>query len=317
MHKVQRAIAIVNTWKPEALRIAEEIRAELEARRVSCDIYTYDGISSQNPFDSYDFAITLGGDGTVLFAARHCARKRIPVFPVNLGEFGFIAGIQPTAWKRPLVDYLEGKKHSAERMLLTVRVDRGASTVFTSDALNDAVISGSGIARIVYLSIFFNDQSFGEYKADGVIVATPTGSTAYAAAAGGPILAPDLSALILAPICAFSLSNRPIVLPANGVMKITVMPMRHKTACLTIDGQEVFALQEGDSVYVQQAPDKIRLIGCDTDVFYGALRSKLNWSGVPVRSEVNAACLTLQETGIAVNDGEEGIGKAGTGGVDA
>lgn len=317
MHKVQRAIAIVNTWKPEALRIAGEIRAELEARRVSCDIYTYDGISSQNPFDSYDFAITLGGDGTVLFAARHCARKRIPVFPVNLGEFGFIAGIQPSAWKKPLVEYLEGKKHSAERMLLTVRVDRGDSTVFSSDALNDAVISGSGIARIVYLSILFNDQPFGEYKADGVIVASPTGSTAYAAAAGGPILAPDLSALILAPICAFSLSNRPIVLPADGVMKITVMPMRHKTACLTIDGQEVFSLQEGDSVYVQQAPDKIRLIGCDTDVFYSALRSKLNWSGVPVRSDAICAGNEGSDTGVPTRDAASAASEPGTGGVDA
>jgi len=282
MHKVKKAIAIVNTYKPEAAVLASEIRNALQAREVSCDIYTYDGISVENPFDSYDFAITLGGDGTVLFAARYCARKKIPVFPVNLGEFGFIAGIQPHAWQTPLGEYLDGKKHGNERMLLTARVERAGQQVFCSDALNDAVISGNGIAKIVKLEVLFNGMSFGTYKADGVIVATPTGSTAYSAASGGPILAPDLSAFVLTPICAFSLSNRPIVLPSTGTMKITVLGMRHKDAILTIDGQEVYSLLEGDSVYVSEAPDRIRLIGCDADVFYGALRSKLNWSGTPV-----------------------------------
>lgn len=282
MHTVTRALAIVNTWKREAAGIAEEIRAELAARNVTCDIYTYDGMTIENPFDSYDFAITLGGDGTVLYAARHCARRGIPVFPVNLGEFGFIAGIQPGEWKRPLRDFLDGIRHSSERMLITVRVERAGAIVFESDALNDAVISGSGMAKIVQLSVVFKGQSFGSYKADGVILATPTGSTAYAAAAGGPIVGPDLSAFVLAPICAFSLSNRPIVLPSDGEMRITVEPARHKTAVLTVDGQEFFPLQEGDAVLIERAREPVRLIGCDAGVFYSALKSKLNWSGVPV-----------------------------------
>lgn len=284
MHTVKKAIAIVNTYKPEAAQIALEIQSALLVRNVSCDIYNYDGLSVLNPFDGYDFAITLGGDGTVLFAARHCARKKIPVFPVNLGEFGFIAGIKPHSWITPLIEYLEGKKHSNERMLLTTRVERNGHIVFTSDALNDAVISGNGIAKIVQLDVQFNGNSFGVYKADGVIVATPTGSTAYSAASGGPILAHDLSAFVLTPICAFSLSNRSIVLPSSGTMKITVLGMRHKDSILSIDGQVSFPLQEGDSVFVDEAPDRIKLIGCDSDVFYGALRSKLNWSGTPVLS---------------------------------
>ena len=282
MHTVQRAIAIVNTFKPEAAGLAREIQAELSARNVVCDIYTYDGINVHNPFDSYDFAITLGGDGTVLFAARYCARKTIPVYPINLGEFGFIAGIQPDSWKKALLDYLDGRKHSSLRMLLTARVERNGAKVFESDALNDAVITGSGIARIVRLEVLFNDMPLGTYKADGIIVATPTGSTAYSAAAGGPILGPDLSAFVLSPICAFSLSNRPIVLPSTGTIRVSVLEQRHKDTILTIDGQEVFHLQEGDSVYIDEAPSRVRLIGCDTDVFYGALRSKLNWSGTPV-----------------------------------
>lgn len=284
MNAVKRAIAIVNTYKPDATRIAFEIRDVLLANGVSCDIYNYDGLSVENPFDSYDFAITLGGDGTVLFAARHCARKKISVFPVNLGEFGFIAGIQPEAWRKPLLDYIEGKRQGSSRMLLSVRVERAGSTVFSSDALNDAVVSGNGIAKIVRLEVLFNEMSFGTYKADGVIVATPTGSTAYSAASGGPILAPDLSAFVLTPICSFSLSNRPIVLPSSGTMRITVLEMRHKDAILSIDGQVVFPLREGDSVFMDEAPDRITLIGCDENVFYGALRSKMNWSGAPVHA---------------------------------
>jgi len=281
MHKVERAIAIINPWKTEAAGIAVEIRAMLQAKNVTCDIYTYDGISTENPFDSYDFAITLGGDGTVLFAARHCARKKIPIFPVNLGEFGFIAGIQPDAWKEPLSEFLDGTRYTDSRMLLNARVERAGQTMFSSDALNDAVVAGSGIAKIVRLEVLFNGISFGTYKADGIIVATPTGSTAYSAASGGPIVAPDLSAFILNPVCPFSLSNRPIVLPSTGTLKITVLEMRHKETILTVDGQEFFQLQEGDSVFVNEAPDRVRLIGCDADVFYTALRSKLNWSGVP------------------------------------
>lgn len=281
---MRKAIAIVNTSKPESTRIAEEIRHELLAKNVSCDIYTFDGITDSNTFDSCDFAITLGGDGTVLYAARHCSRAGIPIFPVNLGEFGFIAGIQPDSWKEPLHAFLEESIPTSERMMLSARVERAGSAVFSTDALNDAVISGSGIARIVHLSITFNGVSFGSYKADGVIVATPTGSTAYAAAAGGPILAPDLDAFVLAPICAFSLSNRPIVLPSTGTMAICVEPMRHESAIITLDGQEVFPLKEGDVVVIEKAPRPALLIGCDTDVVYTALRSKLNWSGAPVIS---------------------------------
>lgn len=281
---MQKAVAIVNTSKPESMRIAAEIQTVLLAKNVACDIYTFDGVTDTKPFDSCDFVITLGGDGTVLYAARNCVRSDKPIFPINLGEFGFIAGIEPTAWKEPLNDFLDGKINTSERMMLTARVVRDGKTVFTCDALNDAVISGSGIARIVHLSISFNGVPFGSYKADGIIVATPTGSTAYAAAAGGPILAPDLNAFVLAPICAFSLSNRPIVLPSNGIMNIDVEPMRHESSILTLDGQEVFPLRESDSVFIEQAPKAIRLIGCESVVFYDALKSKLNWSGTPVFS---------------------------------
>lgn len=291
MNCVKRAVAIVNTYKPEASVIAQKIIEHLLGKSVHCDLYTYDGNNLPTQFHGYDFAITLGGDGTVLFAARYCAKQGIPIFPINLGEFGFIAGIEPDAWEIPLNEFLEGNTYGNERMLLSAEVIRNNKTVFFSDALNDAVISGTGMARIVHLSVTFNGHSFGMYKADGIIVATPTGSTAYSAASGGPILAPDLSALILSPICAFSLSNRPIVLPSSGIMQITVLKKRHKESILTIDGQEVFPLTPDDTIQISEAKKKIRLIGCDTDVFYTALRSKLNWSGTPVPYPVDNDCL--------------------------
>jgi len=280
--KVKRALIIANTWKKEAALLAQEIGVELKASGVEYEIFEYDGLSVSTDFTGFDVAITLGGDGTVLFAARYCTPRHIPVFPVNLGEFGFIAGIQPHQWKRYLKEFLEGRSVTNERMLLEARVERSGTNVFVSNALNDAVISGSGIAKIVRLEVLFNGLSFGVYKADGVIVATPTGSTAYSAASGGPIVDPDLSAFVLTPICAFSLSNRPIVLPPTGTLRLKILEMRHKDAILTIDGQEVFHLLEGDVVYIDESPHRVRLIGCDNDVFYTALRSKLNWSGTPV-----------------------------------
>lgn len=282
MQGIKKAIIIVNTWKSEAGPLAKKIQSKLSELSIESCICEYDGLSVNTCFDGYNVAITLGGDGTVLFAARYCAPRHIPVFPVNLGEFGFIAGIEPNQWESHLIDFIEARSESVERMLLEARVEREGRTVFVSNALNDAVVSGSGIAKIVKLEVLFNGVSFGTYKADGVIIATPTGSTAYSAASGGPIVGPDLSAFVLTPICAFSLSNRPIVLPPSGTLRLTVMEMRHKDAILTIDGQEVFHLQVGDTVFVDESPHRVRLVGCDIDVFYSALRSKLNWSGAPV-----------------------------------
>jgi len=282
MQGIKKALVIVNTWKSEAGPLAKMICEKLRGFRIESDICEYDGLSVATCFEGYDVAITLGGDGTVLFAARYCSSLHIPVFPVNLGEFGFIAGIEKNEWEQHLVDFIEGRSESVERMLLEARVEREGRTVFVSNALNDAVVSGSGIAKIVKLEVLFNSLSFGTYKADGIIVSTPTGSTAYSAASGGPILGPDLSAFVLTPICAFSLSNRPIVLPPSGTLRLTVMEMRHKDAILTIDGQEVFHLMVGDTIFIDESPHKVRLVGCDTDVFYSALRSKLNWSGAPV-----------------------------------
>lgn len=288
MHEISRAIAVANTRKPEALPLAEKISAFLQAKGVFCGIFEYGGTEVEDPFESYDFAITLGGDGTVLFAARFCAPKGIPVFPVNLGEFGFIAGIVPGLWRQALEAYLEGSSHSTERMLLRADVLRGAGgpPVYTSCALNDASLSAGGVAKIVEFDVAFMDDAtlypFGLFKADGIIVATPTGSTAYSAAAGGPIVSPDVSAFVLSPVCAFSLSSRPILLPSSGRISIDFCGGGNECgALLSIDGQESFHLEKGDRIVISEAERPVRLIGCSPRIFYAALRSKLNWSGAP------------------------------------
>lgn len=288
MHKICRAIAVVNTLKTEAAPLAEKISDFLKAKNVSCGIFKYGGTEVEDPFHSYDFAITLGGDGTVLFAARYCAPRGIPVFPVNLGEFGFIAGIGYDVWCPALEDYFAGFSSITERMLLKIEVFRNGcgNPIFSSSALNDASVSAGGIARIVEFNVSFMEGSrmypFGLFKADGIIAATPTGSTAYSAAAGGPILSPDVSAFVLSPVCAFSLSSRPIVLPSSGRIFIKFSGGGNGgKALLSIDGQETFSLEKDDEIIVSRAEKPVRLIGCSTETFYDALRYKLNWSGAP------------------------------------
>ncbi|MEL3906113.1 MAG: NAD(+)/NADH kinase [Treponema sp.] len=278
MHK--KIIIILTTYKPHAADLAGKMLSFFQKRDIHADVYEYDGLEVFDPVrDDYDCAVSLGGDGTVLFAARCCAPKKIPVVPINLGEFGFIAGIEPEHWQPALSEYLEGRATSHERILLSTAIYREGCCVGTFDALNDVVISGRGIAKLINLAVSFNGISFGTYRADGVIVSTPTGSTAYSAASGGPIMDPTLSAFVLTPISAFSLSNRPIVLPSSGVMMINVLHNRQKDAIVSIDGQELFSLCEGDRIEVRMSEHRVKLIGCSPEAFYTVLRSKLAWSG--------------------------------------
>ena len=256
----------------------------MQENRIQADIYEYDGLSPAKPIRKrYDFAVSLGGDGTVLFAARYCAPKKIPVFPINLGEFGFIAGVEPAHWKQALGEYLAGNAEHHERLMLSTAVYRNGECVGSFDALNDVVVSGGGIAKLINLALSFNGISFGVYRADGVIVSSPTGSTAYSAASGGPIMDPTVAAFVLTPISAFSLSNRPVVLPASGTMRIEVLHNRQKDVIVSIDGQELFPLCEGDKIEIKMSRHRLKLIGCSPEAFYTALRSKLAWSGSPLQ----------------------------------
>ncbi len=293
---MKKCLIVINIYKPDAARLAGCIGSYLQTCNISSDIHEFSGAGAGTapvaengwPFRGHDFVVTLGGDGTVLFAARGCAALHIPVFPVNLGEFGFIAGIQKDEWKQELDLFLSGQALLSERSMVEACVVRDGETVFTSPALNDFVIAATGAARLVMLDVFWNDVQFGRYKADGIIVATATGSTAYSAAAGGPIIDASLDALVLSPLCAFSLSNRPVVLSPDGILTIEVLPSRGAEIMLTADGQITEAVRIGDHIRIRKYPEKALLIGCSSEKFYGALRSKLNWSGIPGCQETAA-----------------------------
>lgn len=279
---MKKCLIVVNTHKDESQNLGRMIQSYLAAKSIESFVFCFDGFSTENPFTGFDFVITLGGDGTVLFAARGCVKNKIPVFPVNLGEFGFIASIQKNEWQKELDLFLAGKSEVDERnMLNAALVSTRLSEPFSGIGLNDVVICAKTAARTIMFTVSYNDVPLGTFKADGIIISTATGSTAYSASAGGPIIDPELDALVLTPINSFSLSSRPLVLSPRGEVGITILPSRENDVIITIDGQKPFDLHEGDCIKIRRLQEKVKLVGCTTKKFYGALRSKLNWSGGP------------------------------------
>ncbi|MDY5633441.1 MAG: NAD(+)/NADH kinase [Treponema porcinum] len=279
---MKKCLIVVNTHKDESQNLGRMIQSYLAAKSIESFVFCFDGFSTENPFTGFDFVITLGGDGTVLFAARGCVKNKIPVFPVNLGEFGFIASIQKNEWQKELDLFLAGKSEVDERnMLNAALVSTRQSEPFSGIGLNDVVICAKTAARTIMFTVSYNDVPLGTFKADGIIISTATGSTAYSASAGGPIIDPELDALVLTPINSFSLSSRPLVLSPKGEVGITILPSRENDVIITIDGQKPFDLHEGDCIKIRRLQEKVKLVGCTTKKFYGALRSKLNWSGGP------------------------------------
>ena len=279
---MKKCLIVVNTHKDESQNLGRMIQSYLAAKSIESFVFCFDGFSTENPFTGFDFVITLGGDGTVLFAARGCVKNKIPVFPVNLGEFGFIASIQKNEWQKELDLFLAGKSEVDERnMLNAALVSTRQSEPFSGIGLNDVVICAKTAARTIMFTVSYNDVPLGTFKADGIIISTATGSTAYSASAGGPIIDPELDARVLTPINSFSLSSRPLVLSPRGEVGITILPSRENDVIITIDGQKPFDLHEGDCIKIRRLQEKVKLVGCTTNKFYGALRSKLNWSGGP------------------------------------
>ncbi|MBP5520021.1 MAG: NAD(+)/NADH kinase [Treponema sp.] len=278
---MKKALLIINVSKDESMSLAQEIAAYLEKKGIAHDFLSFDGFVDNSDFKEYQFVISLGGDGTVLYAARNASKYGIPVFPVNLGEFGFIASVQPQDWKKELNAFLDGKSVFQKRSLLKVEVSRASKKIYSSLSLNDAVISAERGVSTITLSVLRNSLPLCRLKADGLILATPTGSTAYSAAAGGPIVSPDLEAFVLTPLNSFSLSSRPIVLSPDSKLEITVEKCRARGICITVDGQEPFSIECGDVITVSLNKKKANLVAGSAEKFYNALRSKLNWSGVP------------------------------------
>lgn len=278
---MKKCLIIINTYKAESGIIGHDIASFLEERGIKCTFLEFNGFSSSYPFKGYDFVVTLGGDGTVLYASRGCAPLSIPVFPVNLGEFGFIAGIQKNEWMNELILFLEGRANITKRNLVMATVVRQGAQIGNFTAMNDIVISAKTAARTISLDLSCKGASLGMFKADGIIISTPTGSTAYSASAGGPIVDPELDALCMTPLNSFSLSVRPLVFNATSELNIKVLPSRAGDVIITFDGQKPKNLLEGDEIIINKANSPAILVGSSVEKFYNALRFKLNWAGGP------------------------------------
>ncbi len=281
-HTVHSVLIIANTGKSDAHDLSSAMEAFFSDQGIHADSFHYEGVAHDIPIErQYDLAITLGGDGTVLFASRVLAAHQVPILPVNLGDFGFISEVGHSEWREAFASYVAGEIVAGSRFVLQVCVYRSGSEFCRFRGLNDAVVSSEGISRMVRLSVSLGDQHLGTYKADGVMVATPTGSTAYSAAAGGPILHPEMDAMILNPICPFTLSHRPIVLPPDEEVRISVDHPQRTNVALTVDGQSLTPLSTGDYVVVRASGERAQIIRSDQRTFYEVLRTKLNWSGGP------------------------------------
>jgi NAD+ kinase len=223
-----------------------------------------------------DLMIVLGGDGTLLSAARAIGRREIPLFPVNMGGLGFLTAISQDELYPELERALGGEHRIANRRLLNTEVLRRGAVVVSYEALNDAVITKAALARMIDLDTFVDEQFVCAYKADGLIISTPTGSTAYSLSAGGPIIFPKVEATCITPICPHMLTNRPVLVPENSVIRVHSR-CPEEGVFLTIDGQVGTHIQEGDIIVCRSSNFSLRLIRPPHQMFFDVLRQKLKW----------------------------------------
>ncbi len=228
--------------------------------------------------DKTDLILVLGGDGTLLSIARLMRTKSVPVMGINLGTLGFLTEVKRTEAHAILSALLDGAKlPTSERALLEVTLKRQNKTIFQGPVINDAVISKGAIARIIGMQIEIDERPVSQMRADGLIVSTPTGSTAYSLAAGGPIVEPTLQALILAPICPHSLNQRPLVVSDQSEIRIRLSHGPGHVV-LTLDGQDVVDMKEGDVVTVRRFKrHALKLLSSPTRDYFSLLREKLQY----------------------------------------
>jgi len=237
---------------------------------------TRDGLPRTEVAADADLVIVLGGDGTLLSAARAIDGREVPLFPVNLGGLGFLTAITMDELYPELERAFRGEHRIGKRKLLHCELIRSERVVGEYEALNDVVITKSAIARIVDLDAHVDHMFVCRYKADGLIVATPTGSTAYSLSAGGPIIFPSVAAICMTPICPHMLTNRPVIVPDTSVIRI-ICQAEDDSAFLTIDGQIGEPLKKGDQIACRSSQHTLMLVRPPRMLFFDVLRQKLKW----------------------------------------
>ncbi len=224
-----------------------------------------------------DLVIVVGGDGTLLHAARSLVDYEVPLLGINLGRLGFLADVTPSDLAKTLDHIFAGNYQEEQRTLLHARIMRKGKQVNESSAFNDVVVHTCNVARMIEYEVHIGGQFVNSARSDGMIVSTPTGSTAYALSGGGPILHPSLNALVLVPICPHTMSYRPIVVDADSTIEIVISESNQPQAQCSCDGQIDLSLKNGDRVIIEKKTNPIRLIHPEKYNYYSILRAKLHW----------------------------------------
>jgi NAD+ kinase len=275
---------LLKRGEPEAVEIAGSLAPWLRAReREPFIVGKHEGppiagarvLDGGELPDDLEMLLVLGGDGTLLRGAALVADLQIPILGINLGNLGFLTSCAPVDATHAIERALAGELPLEERLRLRCDVVRASGERSTRFASNDAVLSQGALARLIELDAFLDDRLITRYRADGLIVATPTGSTAYTLAAGGPIVAPDVQAFVVTPICPHALHNRPVVVPATSRVMVR-LPSAAEHVMLTIDGQWATELKFGDRVEISQAPKPLKLYR-SVKSYFDVLREKMNW----------------------------------------
>ncbi|MCX5851971.1 MAG: NAD(+)/NADH kinase [Deltaproteobacteria bacterium] len=274
---------IANCDKEHAVEYSSRLSEWLEKRgvkvlfdeEIAAKMGLSSGVARAGIARRADIVVVFGGDGTLLTAARAVSGYEVPLVGVNLGGFGFMTVINLGGMIRAMEEILRGEFTVSRRMMLEASKGR-----VIHRALNDVVITRSSLTKMVTLEASVNGANLTTYKADGLIISTPTGSTAYSLSAGGPIVMPEHYSIIISPLCPHTLTMRPIILPPDVTIDVTVVsPARGITA--SIDGQEVFSLMAGDTIRVRKSDRDIRLVNSPSHDYWDILRTKLGWGQLP------------------------------------
>ena len=221
-----------------------------------------------------DMALSIGGDGTLLGVCRRFTGQEVPVCGINLGTLGFLADIEVHELESRLAQILSGEYRIENRLLLSAYIRNEYNEKYLGNAINDVVVSKGGVARMLRLGLYINNTHLMNYQADGLIVSSPTGSTAYSLSAGGPILNPTIRALLLTPICAHTFQMRPLVVGENDEVRLEVANV-HQDIIVTLDGQESFYIKPGDEIIVRKAKTTAHIVKFEDKDYYKVLRNKL------------------------------------------
>src|SRR5204863_1772222 len=255
------------------------IQALIDEETAQCLPDGSKGLPRQRVADASQLLLVLGGDRTMLAPARRAAARRIPILPINMGSLGFLTSFTLEELHPALDDTLEGRFSLSERVMISAELERSGKVIDTQRVLNDVVINKGALARMIELELHIDGSFVCRYRSDGLIIASPTGSTAYSLSAGGPIVHPAVESFVITPICPHTLSDRPLVIPDSSSI-VVKLSCNNQSVFLILDGQRGIPLQPTDLVRISRARELLKLIQPPKKSYFEILRSKLKWGEV-------------------------------------